>query len=142
MTPSGISAEDWDEIVQLAWSIAISDDDEPYRLALFRALDKLEEKYGVLPDLLATRADYVEIEESVSLLSRAFVLATEKRDFRNQTLIADSLAQIYIRTLSDPNQGRTWLTRLRACIERCGTEDDLSTFRDLSRELDELESHQ
>src|SRR5262245_24361019 len=69
MTPDGIATEDWDRIHELALEV-VNDSAEGDEAAsdaasvrLRELLDQLQEKYGALPSLLATRADYVASPE-------------------------------------------------------------------------------
>jgi hypothetical protein len=68
----------------------------------------LEEKYGPLPSLLATRADYVDSpEEREYLLLRAYEQARALNDLKNLVEIAESLASFYIedRTIATERTG-------------------------------------
>ena len=114
-TPDGISNEDWDDIHECAAEIVnASIRREEWRHRLLDRLDDLQEKYGELPSILATRADYIEdVDEKVTLFRRAYALATERGDSFNQLEIADSLATLYIVNLKDAAKGWHWLERMR-----------------------------
>ena len=63
MTSDGISDADWDVVHALAVEIVNASESEAAvrtTAALLCHLDTLEQKYGALPSILATRADYVE----------------------------------------------------------------------------------
>jgi hypothetical protein len=86
MTSDGISSEDWEEVHELALAVANASDDEdgPHRERLFACLHKLISKYGELPSILATRADYVDDPtEFERLFLRAFDLALARGDQSN-----------------------------------------------------------
>lgn len=73
-TSDGISSEDWDKVHELAVEIVNAGDaqSEVHRSQLLIYLDQLEKKYGELPSILATRADYVaELKHKEALLKRA-----------------------------------------------------------------------
>ena len=65
MTPDGISADDWRRVHELAVEVVnlSADDDgtasDEAAERLLDVLDDLQRKYGPLPSILATRADYV-----------------------------------------------------------------------------------
>lgn len=140
MTPDGISTEDWDMVVELATKIAdVVDDEHDYQICvaeLMQCLDKLEQKYGVRPSILSTRADYVsDIAEALSLLKKAFVLSQSLGDKKNMTFIASSIAEKYIEDLSDFNNGQLWLNELGRCLEQFYDEGEHDTFLRLEEAL-------
>jgi hypothetical protein len=111
-TPDGISREDWDKIHELAVEIVNSDELESavHKSRLLSFLDQLEAKYGELPSILATRADYIEgLENKEKLLKRAYMLASTFQDTQNQLHVAHSLAELYMEDLQDTTQGKVWL---------------------------------
>jgi hypothetical protein len=115
-TPDGISTEDWDVVHELAVNLVNTDEErsEECRARLLRYLDKLEEKYGELPSILATRADYVDdLNAREQLLTRAYSLAENRRDGRNALYLAHSLAELYVEEFKNGSEGRKWLERLR-----------------------------
>jgi hypothetical protein len=118
MTSDGISAEDWDRVHELALEIVNSDDDEQEgesRRQLFAYLDDLTRKYGELPSICATRADYVDQpSESERLLLQAFDLAIGRSDAPNTSSRALSLASLYARGLPDVIAAERWLEIARA----------------------------
>jgi hypothetical protein len=115
-TPDGISAEDWDRVTELSMEIwrHINDEDaqERCRLDLLNCLDALEVKYGSLPSIVATRADFISASETPDkeeLLARAYALAVERRDRINALYISHSLAEMYLDERRKPVEGRRWL---------------------------------
>ena len=119
MTPDGISTEDWDRVHQLAVDIvnASSDGDpaasESAGVRLRELLDELQEKYGPLPSLLATRADYVEgHDEQEYWLMAAYEQAVKLGDPKNLVWVASSLAEFHLEEAADPVKGSQWLARL------------------------------
>ena len=114
-TTDGISSEEWNRVTELAFEIwhHINDaEEERRRLELFAYLDALEMKYGPLPSILATRADFSspdEIGNQEALLVRAYALAVERGDRANALAIAHSLANMYLWKLGKPLEGGTWL---------------------------------
>jgi hypothetical protein len=119
-TTDGISTEDWDRVTALAfeiWEHLHDAQKERCRQDLFSYLDSLEVKYGALPSILATRADFMsedDIPTKESLLLRAYALAIERRDAIKALAIAHSLADLYLDALRKPVEGGTWLACLGA----------------------------
>jgi len=116
MTPDGISTEDWKRVQELATRLANATEandevlHEASRQELLGWLRQLHSKYGELPSILATEADYVEeTAERLALLTRAYELAEPRADSRNLMLIASSIAQIYIEELGNYTQGKYWI---------------------------------
>lgn len=119
-TSDGISKEEWKEIEELAEKIVSADDSDDENLAreytrdIIRKLNNLQNKYGDLPSILATKADYVDdINQALIILKKAYEIAQSMNDKKNLTLISSSLAQKYIEELEDNKQGKIWLDELR-----------------------------
>lgn len=75
MTSDGISSEDWAKVRELAVALANAsdDEDEPHRERVRAYPRELVSKYGQLPSIVATQADYADDPgESERLLLRAF----------------------------------------------------------------------
>ena len=145
MTSDGIKDEDWDRVHELAVEIVNASEDERlsrvYTQRLLTVLDELEEKYGALPSILATRADYVDdLFESIDLLKRAFETGTARNDKTNLLYISSSLASRYIQSLRDVNQGMEWLSVFRDRLSSCGDESDHREYEELSEALRTLEA--
>lgn len=121
-TPDGVSSQDWDRVHELVvdiWNAEAGDDEDRSmcRSRLLDFLNELEVKYGPLPSILATRADFIDgLPEKISLLRRAYNLAEVRSDRRNVLYIAHSLAELYIQDQQDPIEGRKWLDCLRRCL--------------------------
>ena len=116
MTSDGISDEDWNDVHELAVEIvnhsAVDDHaaEGRARALLVELLDRLDQKYGKRPSLLATRADYVESpNERERLLLSAFSEAERIKDSGNRMLVAESLASLYLEELHNLDQGARWL---------------------------------
>ncbi|HZN60574.1 MAG TPA: hypothetical protein VFD71_21050 [Planctomycetota bacterium] len=142
MTPDGISDADWDRIHELAVEIVNTSESEEGKVhtaALLEHLDRLEERYGPLPSILATRADYVEDpQESLELLERAYPLAVERRDHKNVLYIASSLASLHIEKLRNADEGGKWLAALKEALKNAGGEWDIKESDDLATALETL----
>ena len=102
MTSDGITKKDWSKIHRLAVKVvnsyAIKDEARASHSAkqVLEELDILEKKYGILPSILATRADYViGVRARLRLLRAAFAKAVEIKDVRNQLSIASSLTEYF-----------------------------------------------
>jgi hypothetical protein len=119
MTPDGIATEDWDRVHELALDIANASAEEDLATSesatvrLRELLDELQEKYGPLPSLLATRADYVDgHEEQEYWLMAAYDQALKLGDPKNLVWVAASLAAFHLEESPDPIKGGEWLTLL------------------------------
>jgi hypothetical protein len=124
MTPDGISTEDWDRVHELALEVVNSSaegDDSASGAASLRLrelLDHLQEKYGPLPSLLATRADYVEgSEEREYWLLAAYQQAHDRGDSKNSVWIAASLAAFHLEEVPDVTKGAQWLECLEGHLQ-------------------------
>jgi len=118
-TPDGIARADWDRVHQLAVDIAnassVNEAQAGARATreLLAVLDELEERYGSLPSILATRADYLEDpRQQEQVLLQAHRLAQSRQDQRNLVWIASSLAALYVEVTRDQAQGQQWLDTL------------------------------
>jgi hypothetical protein len=94
-----------------------AEDDEAAReslsLRLLGLLDQLEVKYGPLPSILATRADYVDhSDDRERWLTAAYEQARRLRDAKNLVWIASSLAGFHVEERPDPARGAAWLAIL------------------------------
>ncbi len=82
---------------------------------LLAVLDELEKRYGSLPSILATRADYLEDpRQQEQVLREAHRLAQSRQDQRNLVWIASSLSALYVEVIRDQAQGQQWLDTLAA----------------------------
>src|SRR5688572_7226647 len=112
MTSDGISTGDWDRVHELALEIVNADDDEQadrVRKRMVAYLDDLTRRYGELPSICATKADYVDQPaESERLLLRAFDLAVTRNDAPNIRSVSLSLAQLYSRDSLDVVAASQW----------------------------------
>ena len=106
MTEDGIATEDWDRVHELALEIVNSSAEgevpasDQASLRLVELLDEFQEKYGPLPSLLATRADYlVRFEDREYWYLAAYKQAAERGDARNLVSISESLTSLYAENL-------------------------------------------
>ena len=138
MTPDGVSTEDWERVMQLACDIANAsedDDDAAGRRAgeqMLSLLDDLHKKYGPLPSLLATRADYTDApHEREYWLLAAYEAAERRDDPKNLVWIAHSLAQYYIEDAGDDDVGVRWLARLEQHLRVFAAEHEAGELQKL-----------
>jgi hypothetical protein len=122
-TPDGISSRDWDEVHTLALlslKASLSSNkkaEKSFTQRMLKYLRWLEDKYGQLPSILATRADYISGNRAKErLFLRAYRMSTERKDVFNQTEIAHSLAMLYIEEWRQYQEGLKWLKQLKAHI--------------------------
>lgn len=101
---------------------------------MLKYLQWLENKYGQLPSILATRADYISgNREKERLFLHAYRLSKERKDIFNQAEIAHSLADLYIEKCVWYQGGHKWLKKLKAHIRKAKS-------KDLQEEYDRLYS--
>ena len=141
-TSDGISSKDWEIVADLAARIANAACAENERAGnaatqeLFAHLVRLERKYGRLPSILATRADYAEdMSQKVSLLEEAWRLAQNRQDIRNLVFIASSLAEVFLTELKDYQKGRKWLGELEIALGNHWGDDEYAQVIELREEL-------
>lgn len=141
-TSDGISTEDWNAVHELVLNIVNAEaeaEENIFTNQLFQFLDELEEKYGVLPSILATRADYVpDVNEQAMPFRQAYALAEASNDKNNLKLISHSLAELYIENLKGSSEGRIWIKRLR---DHLNSSPDMTLNDELTRlqkSLDQL----
>ena len=120
--------------------------DESLTEALLDHLDQLERKYGELPSILATRADYLsDVQERITLLKRAYEAAKGRKDYKNKTLISSSLSDLYVRELKDCQSGQFWLGELRESLDTYWDDWEASILDELSKlikaQMEETQSH-
>lgn len=137
MTSDGISSEDWDHVHELAVAVVNADaDEDTHRDRLFAFLEALVRKYGELPSLLATRADYSDDRrESERLLLRAFDFAVARADRANIREVSLSLADLYATEFSQMDDARRWLEIASEYIRPGNNSDQVEyeRIRDLVR---------
>lgn len=142
MTSDGISTKDWDRVKERASKIATAVCSDKSAQAkketkvLLVLLDQLQKRYGELPSILATRADYVTSDaESLGLLKKAYALAEKTNDKANLTYIASSLAELYVVDRCDKKNGKLWLAKLRTCLRRYFDEHEFNVYKTLQKML-------
>ena len=143
VTSDGIEGDDWEEIVTLSAAVAnqasIGLDSGLETKRLMRALDKLEKKYGRLPSILSTRADYVDdADVSISLLKEAYVTADENSDVKNKVFISSSLAEMYLDTFENKQLASFWVETLKKDLEKYPDDEYFNDlYVELTQRLDE-----
>jgi len=140
MTSDGISLEDWATVRELAVALANAsdDEDEPHRERLLAYLRELISKYGELPSIVATQADYAgDPGESERLLLRAFDLALPIDDRSNVLEIALSLADLYASDLQRVVEATRWLEIASAHIDP-EDETDRTQYKDIEETIERL----
>jgi hypothetical protein len=133
MTSDGISSRDWDEVEKLSFSIADAIENESDSAVLveelFNKLDRLESKYGKLPSITATRADYIDCpSKQLSLLKEAYASSLEINDKKNMAYISASIAEFYMENDVCPNKVQFWASVFLAYIETLSKNDEYLSF--------------
>lgn len=132
-TSDGISDVDWDEIEKISFSIASAiekgDDSTVLVEKLFNKLDFLENKYGKLPSIAATRADYTDCPlKQLSLLKEAYASSLEIDDRKNMAYISASIAEFYMENDAHPDKVRFWANVFSSYIETLAKNDEYLDF--------------
>lgn len=84
----------------------------------FQLLAQMQRKYGPLPTLLATKADFtVNTAKRHVLLKKAWRTAAKLDDKANLVLISSSLAELCLEDLKDLAEGDQWLAKLKSALE-------------------------
>jgi hypothetical protein len=142
MTSDGISSEDWDRVHELALDIVNASDAERIQNVerLFAFLQGLTSKYGDLPSIVATQADYTDDPHaSEQLLLRAFDLAIARNDQPNIREIALSLADLYATDLRQKREASRWLEIAKTHI-RHDNEMDKMEYQRIEESMADIDS--
>ena len=130
-TFDGIRRQDWARVHECAVNIAnaaLADDEAAARQStcdLLHVLEGLERRYGALPSILATRADYTDDPPNrLTLYRAAYAAASARGDARNLVWIASSLAELYAEELRNPALAGEWLDRLETHLSDYDDEDE------------------
>ncbi len=120
-TSDGISSAEWERVEECAEAIVAASaknlDCGLLVSNMLKLLNGLKDKYGRLPSILATEADYVEDQQiELSLLKEAYISACEIRDEKNIAYIAASLAEFYLESEVDINKVEFWKTKLERAL--------------------------
>lgn len=139
-TSDGIKSTDWEIILEYTADVvnasAAGCDDTLLLNRLFKKLEVLEQMYGRLPSILATRADFLDDEkQSISLLKEAYVSACEINDLKNQTFISNSLTEAYLEDLIDLNLAKYWLNVFADDLKLYSDDYLIESYEELEGEL-------
>lgn len=139
-TSDGISDDDWVIVRNFAEQIAsyVSRGVDPRHLIkqLIQHLRSLEARYGPLPSIISTEADYtIDKRKELRLLKEAYATACEISDDKNQAYITASLTEYYLERARDLRKARYWCGVLHKTLERYTDEYIKSTFESASQEL-------
>jgi hypothetical protein len=141
-TSDGIGSAEWDVVHELAVKIVNAPDVEKSRdrQQLLAYLAELEGKYGPLPSILATRADYIDTDDPArqALLLRAHATANARGDTAYLLSSAQSLAELFLEKgrLREADQ---WLTQMREHLNQFAHSDtDYSVYEELRAEYRKL----
>jgi hypothetical protein len=141
-TSDGIGSAEWDVVHELAVKIVNAPDVEKPRCRqqLLSYLDELEGRYGPLPSIVATRADYIDSNDPArqALLLRAHATANARGDTANLVSSAQSLAEFFLERgrLREADQ---WLTQMREHLNQFAHGDtDYSEYEELRAEYRKL----
>ncbi len=137
-----IHKKDWEKVTTLACNFAnaVEEHNEKlscrYRNRIHKLLNNLMEKYGELPSLLATKADYTEnIREKLPLLRKSYSLALKAKDHPNLTWVSSSIAEIYIDELKNLRSGRHWVSLLEKHLQFHSDDEEKNHLQKLKKQL-------
>lgn len=149
MTSDGISTEDWELVRVYATNVSNAVLKEDNQAAadmtqqLLCYLDRLETRYGKLPSILATRADYVtDIQQRRRLLELAHSEAHQAKDVYNLLLTASSLTELFVEELPNAQLADMWLARLSEALGEKWHDEEHRSFLELSSRVTELRLRQ
>jgi hypothetical protein len=118
---SGAFKKDWNTVHELACDVVnVTSDvgEEAVRTRLQRHLNEMKRRYGPLPEILATQADYLPRGKTrESLLRRAYNAAVSQNDSFNELLIASSLARYYLDGRA-VRKAKAWIEIHSKCLEK------------------------
>jgi hypothetical protein len=138
-TTDGISTRDWDVVHDLTLNIVNATTIEgraTSRSRLFVFLDELESKYGTLPSILATRADFIDDSAAkVQLLQDAYSIAEIRADKANLLYVSHSLAEFYVEESPDQIRAQEWLGKLKKHLLEKDDSDIALDYARLYKEL-------
>ena len=149
MTPDGITSDDWDRVRALAAECAnaSSADDSLWlaesRLAVLACLADLEHRYGPLPSILATRADYLDDTDLAGrekCLFAAYEAAESLNDLQNLVWISSSIAEFFAEEVHDVPAALGWLDRLELHLRAAPNAEEQSELQRLRNELAQKKS--
>jgi len=121
-TEDGIADDDWGKVTELAIKIAnVSAKNKDTTMLdhrMLKYLEKLANKYGRLPSIVSTMADYTEdLSQSLAMQKEAYVSACEMNCEYEMVNISESIAEIYINQKKDNKRGKYWLSILKANLK-------------------------
>jgi len=147
MTPDNITNLDWKPVHRLAVKIVNASSEgnvnlsRQYEKQLHAYLKKLLRKYGPLPSIISTQADYTDHpSKRVRLYKVAYDSARKINDNLNMMLAAWSIVGIYIEDLKNRRAGENWLTRLKDALALCPDRYVLKEYRALTKSWEKLGS--
>ncbi len=146
MTPDGISTEDWDRVQEAVIDVvnasAIEDDIlcDHHTGRLCDILDELELRYGRIPGILATRADFTDAPAPAIALHKE-ALAVSK-DPVSTRLSLQSLIRILIDENEDESSISTYLKKLERVTGLGSNSSDLDELRELRRDFGKTKAEQ
>ena len=140
-TSDGISKEDWNqaqEIVEkITYAGSLGGSSKLLAKKLIVYLDTLKQKYGRLPSILATQADYInEPEQELSLRKEAYITALEIRDYKNIAYISSSLARFYKETNRNTQNAKFWVRIFEKSLQDYSDSHLNSLLCELKADLD------
>jgi len=129
--------KDWRRVEAIARAIVEAETRaEQLRSRMIDLLRRLERKFGALPSIVATRAEYTErVPEKIRLLDKAYESAVSQGDQLNKVLISSSIARVFVEDLGDVKAGKQWLARLRRHLSEHFDKVESAEYGRLSRRL-------
>lgn len=137
-TSDGISGEKWEKVHELSVSYANNTRSgkkaaaESIRRRLIRTLNRLQSTYGARPSILATKAEYAKRSgDRERLLLEAFKNAKHRKDAKNLTLIASSLAEYYADEDPKPDELTKWISHLKDALKNYYDDGEAAVLKEL-----------
>ena len=145
MAFKNIPEEKWAEVIDLICDITSVIDEgdtlvaDEYTFDLHCMLDDLERAHGAQPIIISTKADFTDdIDEQIGLYEQAINMAEQVNDPICIVQSAESLAQLYIEEIADPEKGTAALTDLKKYVAQYGDEYLCGELAELEQVLHEI----
>lgn len=120
-TNNGITKKDWDRVIALSADIAnitaIDEDASEATVLLLNEIQRLKKKYGRVPSLLATQAEYSAPKLKCKLLKEAYITADELNDRQNKAYISSTMLEDYIEQDAPEDLKLFWFSKFLSDIK-------------------------
>ena len=141
----GITKNEHEVLIELICDIVNdSDDDQFYENPectnnLLNELDRLDSKYGEMPMLISTRADFTDdVKIQIKLYKKAIQLALKSGDISTLVMAAESLVEIYVSDYPNSREALEWFDKLKIYNNGYGDKYIISTYPELKAKINRM----